>query len=99
MLDAAKSDTPRGEVVLMHGKPDEMNAALAPLLAVAEGVHMTRDLVNEPANVLTTSEFADRLAEAGFGVTTRAAAPLGGGGPSGPAPAIVMFDLDTRPAN
>ena len=61
--DAAKSDTPRGEVVLMHGKPDEMNAALAPLLAVAEGVHMTRDLVNEPANVLTTSEFADRLAE------------------------------------
>ena len=43
--------------------------------------------------------FADRLAEAGFGVTTRAAAPLGGGGPSGPAPAIVMFDLDTRPAN
>ena len=29
--------------------------------AVAEGVFFTRDLVNEPANVLTTSDFADRL--------------------------------------
>ena len=38
-------------------------AAAAPLMAVAEGTHMTRDLVNEPANVLTTSEFADRLIE------------------------------------
>jgi leucyl aminopeptidase len=30
-------------------------------LAVAEGVCLTRDLVNEPANVLTTTEFAERL--------------------------------------
>lgn len=29
--------------------------------AVAEGVFFTRDLVNEPANVLTTTDFADRL--------------------------------------
>ncbi len=29
--------------------------------AVAEGVFFTRDLVNEPANVLTTSDFAARL--------------------------------------
>lgn len=42
---------------------------------------------------------AAALAEAGFGATTRAAAPLGGGTGSGPAPAIVMFDLDTRPAD
>ena len=28
---------------------------------MAEGVHFTRDLVNEPANVLTTTGFADRL--------------------------------------
>ena len=42
--------------------------------------------------------FAGMLAEAGFGATTRAAAPLGGGGPAGPSPAILMFDLDTRPA-
>ncbi len=38
-----------------------MGQALIPLLAVADGVRMTRDLVNEPANVLTTTEFADRL--------------------------------------
>jgi len=30
-------------------------------LAIADGVFMTRDLVNEPANVLTTSEFAARI--------------------------------------
>ena len=40
-----------------------MEGAYAPMAAVAEGVHMTRDLVNEPANVLTTTEFANRLAE------------------------------------
>lgn len=50
-------------VTLYHNKADEVSAAAAPLLAVAEGAHMTRDLVNEPANVLTTTEFADRLAE------------------------------------
>ncbi len=52
-----------GEVVIAHRRAAEMQEALAPLLAAAEGVHMTRDLVNEPANVLTTTEFADRLAE------------------------------------
>lgn len=30
--------------------------------ALAEGVFFTRDLINEPANVLTTGDFADRLA-------------------------------------
>ena len=30
-------------------------------LAVAEGAHFTRDLVNDPANILTTVEFAARL--------------------------------------
>ena len=51
------------EVVIAHSKPEEKTEALAPMLAVAEGVHMTRNLVNEPANVLTTTEFADRLKE------------------------------------
>ena len=32
-------------------------------MAVAEGAFMTRDLINEPANILTTSEFANRLVE------------------------------------
>ncbi|APX25096.1 MULTISPECIES: leucyl aminopeptidase [Salipiger] len=42
-------------------KPDETEAACKEALALAEGVFFTRDLVNEPANVLTTTEFADRL--------------------------------------
>jgi leucyl aminopeptidase len=52
-----------GDIAICHNRADEMELALAPLLAVAEGVRMTRDLVNEPANVLTTTEFADRLCE------------------------------------
>jgi len=55
-----KSD-PLGAAVLMCAKPDEAEAAAMPRIAVAEGVHFTRDLVNEPANVLTTKEFAKRL--------------------------------------
>ncbi|MCL6282971.1 leucyl aminopeptidase [Ruegeria sp. 2012CJ41-6] len=51
----------RGEVVIAHTKSDEVAEAAESLLAVAEGVHMTRDLVNEPANVLTTTEFANRV--------------------------------------
>ncbi len=52
-----------GTVTISHGKHDEVEAAFAPLYAVADGVRMTRDLTNEPANVLTTTEFADRLKE------------------------------------
>ena len=49
------------EVRFMVSKPEQVSAVAEPLLAVAEGVFFTRDLVNEPANVLTTSEFATRL--------------------------------------
>ncbi len=52
---------PFGAATFMCTKPEEAEAAAAPRIAVAEGVHFTRDLVNEPANVLTTSEFAKRL--------------------------------------
>ncbi|WP_319544721.1 leucyl aminopeptidase [Ruegeria conchae] len=52
-----------GEIVIGHSKPEEAEATFAPLYAVADGVRMTRDLTNEPANVLTTTEFADRLVE------------------------------------
>ncbi len=64
-FDAHKTKEPeeRGVVTICHSNPDDAEAAFAPLQAVAEGVHMTRDLVNEPANVLTTTEFADRLKE------------------------------------
>ena len=46
----------------MVNKPEEQEEALASIRARAEGVFFTRDLVSEPANVLTTQEFADRLA-------------------------------------
>ncbi|WP_170572096.1 leucyl aminopeptidase [Ruegeria atlantica] len=52
-----------GTVTISHQKAEEVEAAFAPQYAVADGVRMTRDLTNEPANVLTTTEFADRLAE------------------------------------
>jgi len=49
-----------GSLTLTVSKPEESAEKLAALVAVAEGVFMTRDLVNEPSNVLTTTEFAAR---------------------------------------
>ncbi|MQQ07340.1 leucyl aminopeptidase [Epibacterium sp. SM1979] len=64
-FDAHKSETSGAlpELVIAHKKVDELEAPIATTLALADGVHMTRDLVSEPANVLTTTEFADRLVE------------------------------------
>ncbi len=56
--DAKESD---GNFQVMVTNPDKVAAEADPLLAVAEGVYFTRDLVNEPANILTTEDFADRL--------------------------------------
>ncbi|MEL7092462.1 MAG: leucyl aminopeptidase [Pseudomonadota bacterium] len=50
-----------GNVTVMCSKPDEATTAAVPLMAVAEGMFFTRDLVNAPANVLTTTEFAAQL--------------------------------------
>ncbi|MBR9841855.1 MAG: leucyl aminopeptidase [Rhodobacteraceae bacterium] len=50
-----------GSVRVMVSKPEDVAGDAEPALAVAEGVFFTRDLVNEPANVLTTTEFAKRL--------------------------------------
>lgn len=50
-----------GAIEVMCNDPDAVSEAAAPLLAVAEGTFFTRDLVNEPANVLTTTTFAERL--------------------------------------
>ena len=57
----AKTPEDGRAVRMMVSKSAEIEAAAAPLLAVAQGVFFTRDLVNEPANVLTTTEFAARL--------------------------------------
>lgn len=60
--EAAKS---AGGATIMVSKPEEVAAEAAPMAAVAEGVFFTRDLVSEPANVLTTEDFAARLAAMG----------------------------------
>ncbi len=53
----------KGSVEVMCSKPEDAREAAAPLMAVAEGAFMTRDLTNAPANILTTTNFAERLTE------------------------------------
>ncbi len=48
--------------VIAVNDPEAIAAQAAPLAAITEGVFFTRDLTNEPANVLTTEDFAARLA-------------------------------------
>ena len=52
-----------GALTFMSTQPEEAEADAADAMALAEGVWFTRDLVNEPSNILTTIEFADRLKE------------------------------------
>ena len=54
--------TPARSLTVIAEAPEALAAASAPFAALAEGVFFTRDLVNEPANRLTTDEFAARLA-------------------------------------
>ena len=51
----------KARVTFMAADPEFLAKAAQDAAAVAEGVFFTRDLVNEPANVLTTTDFADRL--------------------------------------
>lgn len=53
--------TAKGLVEVMVTKPEGFD--LGRIRALVEGVFFTRDLTNEPANVLTTTEFANRLVE------------------------------------
>ena len=54
-------DTPEGAATIMVSNPDAAKSAAENVDALAQGVFFTRDLVSEPANVLTTTEFANRL--------------------------------------
>jgi leucyl aminopeptidase len=54
---------PTGPVTILCRDPEGAAARLDDFGAVAEGVFFARDLVSEPANILTTSEFARRLEE------------------------------------
>ncbi|MDO5613922.1 MAG: leucyl aminopeptidase [Paracoccus sp. (in: a-proteobacteria)] len=62
--DAADANPPAPEkarVTFAAKDPESLARAATDGAALAEGVFFTRDLVNEPANVLTTTDFADRL--------------------------------------
>ncbi|MFU8824005.1 leucyl aminopeptidase [Yoonia sp.] len=50
------------KIRFMVTDPETTAKAAGPMAAIAEGVFFTRDLINEPANVLTTDDFAARLA-------------------------------------
>ena len=66
-FEARKSAAPKplGAASLLCRDPQAARAAASAAMAVAQGVVFTRDLVSEPANVLTTTEFANRLVELG----------------------------------
>ena len=59
----SKPEAQAAATTVMVSDPAKAEANFAPLAAVAGGVHFTRDLVNEPANILTTTEFAARLVD------------------------------------
>ncbi|PZQ50502.1 MAG: leucyl aminopeptidase [Rhodovulum sulfidophilum] len=54
---------PNDSVTFLVKDPAAVEAAFAPYAAQIAGVFLTRDLTSEPANVLTTTEFANRLVE------------------------------------
>lgn len=62
--DGQEAETPqpgKACVTVLCNDPESAARTAQDGAALAEGVFFTRDLVNEPANVLTTSDFADRL--------------------------------------
>jgi leucyl aminopeptidase len=60
--DHKTTDAPKlGALTVMVNQADEVAQDYTSKSAIAEGVFFTRDLVNEPANILTTSEFSNRL--------------------------------------
>ena len=54
-------DKPRlSKLAILAAQPVKAREAWAPLKATVEGVFLSRDLVSEPANILTPAEMADR---------------------------------------
>ncbi len=62
-FETRKSDSPksRGQLSIMVDDPKSYENSASTLQAVVDGVFMTRDLVSEPANHLTTEDFAKRI--------------------------------------
>ena len=63
--DDKKGDNTPRTVRIAVPDPDVSQAAFAAEKAVAEGIETTRDLVNEPPNLLGTEEFKDRAVALG----------------------------------
>ncbi len=59
------TDSTGRKAVFLVADPEKTSAAAQPMAALAESVFFTRDLTNDPANILTTDEFAARLAAMG----------------------------------
>ncbi|MGO8778762.1 MAG: leucyl aminopeptidase [Rhodomicrobium sp.] len=56
-----ENEGPAPNLKIFSGWGESLDGSLEKLLAVCEGVYLARDLVNEPANVLTPPEFTSRL--------------------------------------
>ena len=52
-----------GSLTLMLKSPKDFEKPLSEIKAIVDGVFFTRNLVNEPANILNTLEFSNRLRE------------------------------------
>ncbi len=59
--EAATTETAR--LTILSARGEDLGAAYEKSLAVSKSVYFARDLVNEPANILTPPEFAGRLRE------------------------------------
>ncbi len=60
--DEEGGEAPANRIVFASDEAEAVAKLSGPKAALAEGVFFTRDLVSEPANVLTTDDFAARLA-------------------------------------
>ncbi len=58
--DAAQDKDGLKKLIIQVPHPDKAKAAFQPLKAVANGVNLARDLVNEPANILGPVELAEK---------------------------------------
>ena len=61
--DNGKAEAGPAKVTILCANPAAARRAFAPMQGLADGVVLARDLVNEPANVLGTLEFAAKAKE------------------------------------
>ena len=60
---SSSEEAGKNGITVHTGDPQSASDQCEAIPAIAEGVYVTRDLVNEPANVLTTVEFTRRIVE------------------------------------